>query len=175
MRPLATECAILTLEPIKIHYVHYIQCGCWSQSSTIRGLPCRCLGVSLVSFELCRRVLQQHCHFWEGVLVLEGNLTCFTASSSEDVDVLNHLFKAKNLVFLGFSLSLSSELSLVVPLAISYLALGLLGNALLLGGGGSGVEVFQIWLIHLSLLAATSCCCWKKVLVTGLPCCFLTA
>ena len=44
-------------------------------------------------------------------------------------------------------------------MAISDLALGLLGNALLLGGGGSGVEVFRIWLIHLSSLAATSDCC----------------
>ena len=105
----------------------------------------------------------QQCHFWEGVLVLEGNsLACLTASSLDDVDVdvlSNRLLRAKNLAFLGFSQSLSSELPLVVPLAISNLALAHLGNALLLGGGGSGVEVFQIWLIHLSLLAATSCCC----------------
>ena len=97
------------------------------------------------------------------MLILEGNsLACLTASSSDyvDVDVLsNHLLRAKNLAFLGFSQSLSSELPLVVPLAISDLALARLGNALLFGGGGSGVEVFWIWLIHLSLLAATSCCC----------------
>ena len=82
------------------------------------------------------------CHFWEVVLVLEGNLACFTASSLDDVVPSNRLFKAKNLAFLGFSQSLSSELLLVVPLAISDPALGRLGNALLLGGGGSGVEVF---------------------------------
>ena len=97
------------------------------------------------------------CHFWEGVLVLGGNsLARLTASSSDDVGrcvLSNRLFRAKNLAFLGFSQSLSSELPLVVPLAISDLALGRLGNALLLGGGGSGVEVFRIWLIHLSLLA----------------------
>ena len=105
----------------------------------------------------------QHCHFWEGVLVLEGNsLARLTTSSSDDVDrcvLSNRLLRAKNLAFLGFSQSLSSELLLVVPLAISDLALGHLGKALLLGGGGSGVEVFRIWLIHLSLLAASSCCC----------------
>ena len=27
------------LKPIKSHYVQYIQCGCWSLRSTIRGLP----------------------------------------------------------------------------------------------------------------------------------------
>ena len=105
----------------------------------------------------------EHCHFWEGVLVLEGNsLARLTASSLDDVDVdvlLNRLLRAKNLAFLGFSQSLSSELLLVVPLVISNLALACLGNALILGGGGSGVKVFRIWLIHLSLLAATSCCC----------------
>ena len=168
------ECAILTLNPLKV-YVHYIQCGCWSLCSTIRGLPCRCLGVSLVSFKLHRRALWQHCHFWEGVLVLEGSLARFTASSSDDVVLLNHLFKAKNLAFLGFSLSLSSELPLVVPLANSDLAHGHLGNALLLGGGGSGVDVFLIWLIHFSLLLATSFCCSKKFLVTALPHCSLAA
>ena len=97
------------------------------------------------------------------MLVLEGNsLTHLTASSLDDVDVdvlSNCLLGAKNLAFLGFSQSLSSELLLVVPLTISDLALAHLGNALLLGGGGSGVEVFRIWLIHLSLLAATFCCC----------------
>ena len=93
------------------------------------------------------------------MLVLEiSNLAHLTASSSDDVGrcvLSNHLLRAKNLAFLGFSQSLSSELPLVVPLAISDVALGHLGNALLLGGGGSGVEVFQIWLIHLSLLAAS--------------------
>ena len=168
------ECAILTLEPIKSHYVQYIQCGCWSLSSTIRGLPCRYYGRGLVSFELRRGRYGNIVTFWEGVLVLGGNLAHFTASSSEDVEFPNRHFKAKNLAFLGFSKSLSSELPLVVPLAISDLALGLLGNALLLGGGGSRLEVFRIWLIHLSLLAATSCCCWKKVLVMALPCCSLT-
>ena len=44
VRPLATECAILTLEPIKSHYVQYIQCDCWSLSSTFRGLPLDDLG-----------------------------------------------------------------------------------------------------------------------------------
>ena len=80
------------------------------------------------------------------MLVLGGNnLACLTASSSDDVGrcvLSNRLLRAKNLAFLGFSQSLSSELPLVVPLAISDLALARLGNALLLGGGGSGVEVF---------------------------------
>ena len=113
-------------------------------------------------FQTSQEGAWQHCHFWEGVLVVEGNsLARLTASSSDDVvDVLsNRLLRTKNLAFLGFSQSLSSELPLVVPLAISDLALACLGNALLLGGGGSGVEVFQIWHIHLSLLAAISCCC----------------
>ena len=122
----------------------------------------------------------QHCHFWEGVLVLGGNsLARLTASSSDDVGrcvLSNRLFRAKNLAFLGLvSQSLSSELPLVVPLAISDLALGRLGNALLLGGGGSGVEVFRIWLIHLSLLAASCCCSCRNLLVTALPCWSLTA
>ena len=108
----------------------------------------------------------QHCHFWEDVLVLGGNsLARLTASSSDNVVrwvLSKRLLRAKNLAFLGFSQSLSSELPLVVPLAISVLALARLGNALLLGGGGSGVEVFRIWFIHLSLLAASSCCSLKK-------------
>ena len=81
---------------------------------------------------------------WEEIV-----LARLTASSSDDVGrcvLSNRLFRAKNLAFLGLvSQSLSSELPLVVPLAISNLALGRLGNALLLGGGGSGVEVFRIW------------------------------
>ena len=121
----------------------------------------------------------QHCHFWEGVLVLGGNsLACLTASSSDDVGrcvLSNRLLRAKNLAFLGFSQSLSSELPLVVPLAISDLALARLGNALLLGGGGSGVEVFRIWFMHLSLLAASCCCSCRNLLVTALPCWSLTA
>ena len=51
----------------------------------------------------------QHSHFWEGVLVLEGNsLACLTASSSDDVDIdvlSNRLLRAKNLAFLGFSVT----------------------------------------------------------------------
>ena len=122
----------------------------------------------------------QHCHFWEGVLVLEGsNLARLIASSSDDVGrcvLSNCLLRAKNLAFLGLvSQSLSSELPLVVPLAISDLALGRLGNALLLGGGGSGVEVFRIWLIHLSLLTASCCCSCRNLLVTALLCWSLTA
>ena len=113
------------------------------------------------------------------MLVLGGNsLARLTASSSDDVDrwaLSNRLLRAKNLAFLGFSQSLSSELPLVVPLAISDLALARLGNALLLGGEGSGVEVFQIWLIHLSLLAASCCCSCRNLLVTALPCWSLTA
>ena len=40
---LATVCH-LNLKPIKCHYVQYIQCGCWSQSSTFRGLLLDVLG-----------------------------------------------------------------------------------------------------------------------------------
>ena len=74
------------------------------------------------------------------MLVLGGNsLARLTASSSDDVGrcvLSNRLLRAKNLAFLGLvSQSLSSELLLVVPLAISDLALARLGNALLLGRG----------------------------------------
>ena len=69
---------------------------------------------------------------------------------------------------------LSFELPLVVPLALSNLALACLGNTLLLGGGGSGVDVLLIWVIHCNLLAAT-CCYWRNFMVTALPCCSLTA
>ena len=97
----------------------------------------------------------KHCYtggrlaLWEGVvrslwrLVMLASLN--VPSSSDVVGVSNLLFKAKNLAFLGLdSQSLSPELPLVVPLVMSALALGCLGRALHLGGGGSGVEVFLI-------------------------------
>ena len=158
-------------------YVHYIQCGCWSHSPPSEG----CLDGIGKSWSVSNIAggRWQHCHFWEDVLVLGGNsLACLTASSSDDVGrwvLSKRLLRTKNLAFLGFSQSLSSELPLVVPLAISNVALARLGNALLLGGGGSGVEVFRIWFIHLSLLAASSCCSCRNLLVTALPCWSLTA
>ena len=99
------------------------------------------------------------------MLVLEGNHGHFTASSSDDVDLSKHLLRARNFAFLGFSQSLSSELPLVVPLAISDLALDLLGNALLLGGG-------VVWSGCLPDLAQTSqlVSCYLLLLLKEVPC-----
>ena len=58
----------------------------------------------------------------------------------------------------------SSELLLVTPLAFSNLALGLQGGTLLIGGG-FGVDVPCIWLLHWSFASAGLVCC----------CCSLTA
>ena len=108
---------------------------------------------------------RQHCHFWEGVLVLEGNLARFTASSSDDVELSNHLLRAKNLVFLGFSQSLSSELPLVVPLAISDLALACLGECIALGRE-------RVWSWSLPDLAHTFelASCYLLLLLKEPPC-----
>ena len=97
-------------------------------------------------------------------------------SSSDFVGVSNRIFRAWNQAILDVcgSLSDSSELPLVTPLAFSDLALALLGGTLLVGGC-SDVEVLLIWILHWSLLAAIAFCWLSKLLVTALPCCSLTA
>ena len=118
----------LTLEPIKSHYVQYLQCG-WlldgltqSPSETVPlDLPQEDPEASLAG--------RQSVALWEeGVW---NSLCLFTGtpwdgvSSSDLVGVSNRLFRPSNLVLLAVcgSQSDSSELLLVTPLAFSDLAL----------------------------------------------------
>ena len=123
---------------------------------------------------------RQSVALWEEVvwksLCLFTDTPCEGVSSSDFVGVSNQLFRASNSALLAVcgSQSDSSELLLVTPLTFSNLALARLGGTLLMGGG-PGVEVLLICILHWSLLAAMAFCWFSKLLVTALPCWSLTA
>ena len=148
--------------------------GCWSCSVTFRGCAIGSSGGSWSTIP----------HGWAVCGTLGGgsleSLCLFTGpcnglSSSDLVGVSKSLLRASNHAFLAVcgSQSDSSELPLVTPLAFSDLALACLGGTLLMGGG-SGVEVLLIWILHWSLLAAMAFCWFSKLLVTAFPCWSLT-
>ena len=85
---------------------------------------------------------------WKSLCLFTGT-PCEKVSSSDFVGVSNCFFRASDCALLAVcgSQSDSSELPLVTPLAFSDLALAHLGGTLLMGGG-SGVEVLLICILH---------------------------
>ena len=138
----------LTLEPIKslctISTMRLVFLAWWSRSVTFRGCVIQSSGGSWSTILFGRAICGTlgGC-FPEKPLPFECSVRL--ASSSDFVGVSNCIFKAWNRAILDScgSLSDSSELPLVTPLAFSDLALALLGGTLLMGGC-SGVEVLLI-------------------------------
>ena len=166
----------LTLEPIKNHYVQYLQCNCLMVSLSHLQRLCHCI---LIFFGRVRKHHLQVGSLWHlGRKVYE---TVFAFSlvhcvmefpPSDLVGVLNRLLRASNLAVCGSQCD-SSELPLVTLLAFSDLALACLGGTLLMGW--SGVEVLLICALHWSLFAGRAFCWVSKPLVTALLCCSLFA
>ena len=145
------QCAIRTLSPLKVYVQIYTVCLLVSVIHC-QIFAIRCHARDLWSFEPYMWAISNIGDFWEGMLVLEENTTCFFSASSSDVNISKCFLRAKNLAFLELLLqSFSSELPLVVPLPISDLALAFLGNALLLGGEGQELSLPK--LVHTLKLA----------------------